>query len=236
MTMCSASPFESKSVVSARLVEGDGVSELRPPIGDPRRRARVGRVDLDREVAGRDLGRGHGRSPFLCSARPARAERVGHQLADRVGLGVERLFEPVARAPAAELPLGVGVDEAGVAARCSRPTRRRRRPRAAALRGQRARCGTGTRRPADSSSRSPPRSSASRGRAARRSRAPRSASHSTRVISRPLTPRPPASLGFRGARGAALLDDPERRVGQRIGADRPRRPSALTARRPPTNL
>jgi hypothetical protein len=33
MTMCSATPFESKSVVSARFVEGDGVSEFKPPIG-----------------------------------------------------------------------------------------------------------------------------------------------------------------------------------------------------------
>jgi hypothetical protein len=33
MTMCSAAPFESKSVVSARLVEGDAVSEFKPPIG-----------------------------------------------------------------------------------------------------------------------------------------------------------------------------------------------------------
>ncbi len=32
MTRCSATPLESKSVVSARLVEGEGVSELRPPI------------------------------------------------------------------------------------------------------------------------------------------------------------------------------------------------------------
>ena len=34
-----------------------------------------------------------------------------------VGLGLERLLEPVARAAAAELPLGVGVDEAGVGRR-----------------------------------------------------------------------------------------------------------------------
>ena len=36
------------------------------------------------------------------------------ELADGVGLGLERLFEPAARAPAGELPLGMGVDEPGM--------------------------------------------------------------------------------------------------------------------------
>ena len=120
--------------------------------------------------------------------------------ADGVGLGVERLLEPAARAAAAELPLGVGVDEAGVGRRVAdrHAVVAGDEPRA---RGQGAGAVRDARGPADARSRSPPRSSAVAAERVGGRRGPRVASQLDAGDLEAAHASASGALGFRGARG-----------------------------------